>query len=132
MSVHSYYREKKVSVKISQLLSYPYQQFQLISHLFHEVFTLTLVPSDNLSYFNENKTNFPKFPLNLHSANLSLSTETYYKPVKFLTFNLYVRKGENPQELHVENESSVSVCQLAKRSIVAEMIRLSFRHYNVI
>lgn len=72
--------------------SYPYQQFQLLIRPFREVFTLPLVPSDNLSYFNENITNFPKFPLNLHSANLSLSLETYYKPVKFLTFHLYVRR----------------------------------------
>ena len=89
-------RKKKVGVKISQLLSYPYQQFQLITHPFHEVFTLSLVPSDNLSYFNENITNSPKFPLNLNSAHFSLSTETYYEPVKFLTFHGYVRRNKTP------------------------------------
>lgn len=97
MSVHSYYgKKKKVGVKISQLLSYPYQQFQLITHPFHEVFTLSLVPSDNLSYFNENITNSPKFPLNLNSAHFSLATETYYTPVEFLTFHGYVRRKKPP------------------------------------
>lgn len=52
---------------------YPYQRFQLIIHPFHEVFTLSLAPSENLSDFNENMTNFTKLPLNLHSASLSLS-----------------------------------------------------------
>lgn len=33
--------------------SYPYQQFQLIIHPFHEVFTLSLVLSDSLSNFNK-------------------------------------------------------------------------------
>ena len=92
--------------------SYPYQLCQLI-HPCHEVFTLSLVPSDNLSIFNEPITNVPKFPLILSSASLSLSTGTYYNPVKFLTCHFYVRRKK--KKLHLGSESAVilSACETA-------------------
>lgn len=94
MSVQSCYRETRTKLVLSfhNFPSYPHQQFWIIVHPFPEVFTLSLVPSDNVSYFNENITNFPKFPLSLNPASLSLSTGTYYNPVKFWTFHLYVRR----------------------------------------
>lgn len=75
MSIHSYYRKIMLVFSFHNFPPYPYQRFQLIIHPFHEVFTLSLAPSENLSAFNENMTNFTKLPLNLHSASLSLSLQ---------------------------------------------------------
>lgn len=56
-------KKNKVSVYFPQL---PFLPLPTIStyqiHPFHEVFTLSLLPSDHLSIFNKTITNVPKFP----------------------------------------------------------------------